>query len=1072
MSRLAAHFLGTFTILLDGNQLRGFVSAKTRALLVYLLVEHNVSHTRAHLANLLWPQSDERLARHSLRNALFNLRQVLGPEASKQFLHITRMSVRFNYEETVYVDVVEFRRLMEEAEQGRAGWVNALERAVELYRGDFLQGFTVLDSDVFEEWRRDVQEDLHLKAMTALRRLADYYEEASLYDRAIAYARRLVQMAPWAEEEHYRLMRLYALSGQRPLALTQYKECQRILAEEFGTVPSPEITALYQRVKRGDLWVRPQEEVRIVTPPLPRFGQVPTFITPFVGRKKEMALLAERLRDPHCRLITIIGMGGTGKSRIAFEVANQYASLFRDGIAFIPLSAVESPDLLPQALADALQIVQTDARAEKTTLLDRITSFLAEREMLLILDSFEHLTSMRTFILTLLERTRRVKILITSREPLHLYQEWVIPLTGLTYPPDASVSDIDRYDAVRLFVAAARRVRPDFTLSDQVKPWVVQICSRVQGSPLAIELATSWLQMLTCRDIAEVIEQDLDFLSTTMPDVPERHRSMRVVFQHSWMMLGDDERRAFRRLSVFHGPFTASAARAVADVSLATLAELVQKSLLTVTADNRYTFHPLLRQYGQEQLSRYPDEQREVEERHAMHMIGLLQEQATLLQGPEQRRALQTIEQEIVEIRAAWRWLIAHGRAHEIVETLAPLQLFYDIRGRWEEGYNLFREAESVCERSKAAGELGGLARINLYRAWFALRLGGPEEARDLLGSAHEHIFSTGTWRERAFFTYTMGLLQKEMGAYEAAIANLQQSTDLARQANDPTWTARSLLSLLHTLDTAGERPERLQLLAEEALAIFRSLGDPLGISQALSGLANCFYRQGKYEKARAAYEESFHIRRTIGDRPGMAVLLVNLGSVAFMQGRYQEARRLFEEAGTLNREIGSIFGWGFAMLNVGIVAEAENDLQEAVRYYLLALNIFQRLKHTWGMMTAKSYLADVYVELEREEESRRALLEALDLATGLEAESPLLRVLTSVGHFLLHRGNIAEGSEILSFVLAHPYAHTEVVERLERLLIHPSSPRPFPSPEELRQRNCDTTLEAMVAMARKALTD
>ncbi len=1068
MSRLAAHFLGTFSILLDGSPLRGFVSAKARALLVYLLVERDTFHSRAHLANLLWPLSDERLARHSLRNVLFNLRRVLGPQAADQFLYVTRMGVRFKDEGDVYVDVSEFLERIAEAEARQPGWVSALERAAELYRGDFLLGFTVSDSEVFEDWRRAWQEDLHLKALEVLRALADYYEEASLYDRAIAYARRLVQMAPWAEEGHYRLMRLFTLCGQRALALAQYKECARILAEEFNTTPSHEITALYERIKRGDLWVRPQEEIRLVPPVATGYGRVPTFVTPFVGRKKEIALLAERLRDPQCRLVTVIGMGGTGKSRIAFEVANQYASLFRDGFAFIPLSAVESPAMLPQAIADALKIPPT----EKTPLVERIASFLADREMLLILDSFEHLTNMRAFVLTLLEKTSSVKILITSREPLHLYQEWVIPLTGLSYPPEPSAPDIERYDAIRLFVAAARRVRPDFTLTDEVRPWVVRICKQVQGSPLAIELATSWLQMLTCRDIAEVIEQDLDFLSTTMPDVPERHRSMRVVFDHSWAMLDQEERRAFRQLSVFHGPFTATAARSVANVSLATLARLVEKSLLTVTSGNRYSFHPLLRQYGQEQLSHFPEEKREVEERHATYMMGLLRKQAKHLQGPEQRRALDRIEQEIVEIRAAWRWLVAHKRAPEIVEALAPLQLFYDIRGRWEEGYNLFKEAESVCGGAEGDEKEGCLARIGMYRGWFALRLGRPDEAQALLEKARAYISQQGTWQERAFFAYTMGLLQKERGKYEDAIASLQESIALSRQASDPAWTARGLLSLLHTLDTVGEKPERLQALAEEALAMFRALGDPLGISLALSGLANCLYRQGMYEKARAAYEESIHIRRTIGDRPGIAVLLVNLGSVAFMQGRYAEARRLFEEAGTVYREIGSIFGWGFAMLNVGTVAEAENDLQEAARYYLLALNIFQRLSHTWGVMMTKTYLADVYVELEREEEARRLLLEALDMARELQAEGPLLRVLTSVGHLLLHRGDIAHGSEILSFVLSHPYAHTEVVERIERLLTHPSSPGVYPSPDDLRKHTSTSTLESVVNLAREALSE
>ncbi len=1070
MSQLAAHFLGTLTVLRDGRALHGFESIKSRALLVYLILESAKSHSRTHLATLLWPDLPLSRARHNLRQALSNLRRVLGgKEAASAFLDISRSSIQFKQGPHVYVDVFDFLHHLDQSAHDQEAAISSLERAIELYRGDLLPGFTVPGCDIFEEWLREWREHLHSRALSALRRLIDYYQEEPLYDRALAYTRRLLQMVPWDEEVHRRMMWLLALTGQRALAIAQYHHCKRILAEEFGVSPSAETEELYEQIRSGALGTlslaasqAPSTQGRVR-------GALPFFVTPFVGREKEMTLIAERLYDPSCRLVTIVGMGGIGKSRLAVEVAQTFASRFRDGVAFVSLISVVSPSQVPQAIADVLGL----PRKEKEAIQTRVLEYLADREMLLIFDNFEHVQPARSFLLDILEKAPRVKILVTSRERLRLLKEWVVPLMGLTYPADEESDDLEQYDAIRLFVESAQRVRPMFSLTPDVRPAVVRICQYVQGSPLAIQLATSWLQTLSCQDVATAIARGMDILVTTVPDVPERHRSMRVVFEHTWGMLSEEERRAFRQLCVFQEMFTAEAARDVARASLTLLAQLAHKSLLSVSERGHYTIHPLLRRFGRERLEDRPQEQQEVWQRYVAYVLHVLQQQGQRLRSPGQRAALQAIADLLPDVRVVWRWLSQQRDMGGIVQMIDPLRLFYEIRARWEEAHDLFGEAAQSFYPPQNEQEECVMGRLTLWQGWFALRLSRLEEARLLLEKASKHLDVCSTVRDRAFLLRAQGILHKELADYKKAITLIEESVRLFENAGEPGEVAASLLPLCGALEAAGGDPKRIQMLGEEALALFRSLGDPRGIAQALSNLGNVFFLQGKYQRARQDWEESLNIRQALGDTLGLAVNITNLANIALIERDYEEARRLLQKAADLYHAIGSKFSWAFNMLNLGIVAEAEHDLESALRYYLLSRNVLEQVGHRWGLVVNQCFLADVYVELDHLDEAIRLLQSALQMARESGSEFLNLRTLISVGHYFLHTGQEGTARDVLAFVYRHPRSNSELRLRIEHLLTHPSSqPSPFTLAdlEEHEISMCPDALFQCVAQALGAL--
>lgn len=345
-------------------------------------------------------------------------------------------------------------------------------------------------------------------------------------------------------------------------------------------------------------------------------NKLPAQLTSFIGREAELCAVAELLANPACRLLTLVGAGGIGKTRLAIEVAFRVAQHFADGVCFIPLQAVPSPDLLTPAIVDALAI----PRSGQADLLSHVLTYLHDKHLLLVLDNVEHLLDAIGVLTAILQAAPAVTLLVTSREVLHLQEEWLYRIDGLAVPADAHADAWANCDAVRLFVERARQVRHDLALETEAAA-VVRICRLVEGMPLALEVAAAWLSTLSCAEVADEIQRSLDFLSTTLRDVPERHRSMRAVFDHSWQRLSPEERAVFMRLSVFRGGFNRAAAEVVAGATLPLLTALVGKSLLRWEFDRRrYQIHGLLRQYAAEQLAQSPPQVIQAHDAHCSSM--------------------------------------------------------------------------------------------------------------------------------------------------------------------------------------------------------------------------------------------------------------------------------------------------------------------------------------------------------------------------------------------------------------------------------------------------------------------
>ena len=543
-ARLTLSLFGAFQVALDGKPITGFKSTKAQALLAYLMVEADRPHQREGLAGLLWPDYPEDAARASLRATLANVRQTIGDhQVDPPFLKITRQTIQLNRAGNHWLDAATFAEAMAEIDRPQPQ-IETLADGVALYRGPFLAGFSLSGCAAFEEWLCLKREEVNRHMLATLKYLADHFERRQRYDQALTYTWQQVDLEPWLEEAHQQLMRLLALSGRRSEALAQYERCRRILAEELGVEPTVETTILYEQIKAGDLNGRASPQH--VSPA--RRHSLPLQLTPFVGRRAELAELTRFLTDPQVRLVSVVGPGGTGKSRLALEAAQRSQDHFVDGVFLVSLAPLRSAVSIIPAIATALGFSFYNATAPKQQLFD----YLRQKTMLLIMDNFEHLLDGVGLLVELLENAPHIRILTSSRTNLMLQGEQRLLLHGLDYPAALRLENDNQpvtwanYGAVQLFVQQAQRVRPDFHLTPKTLPLVVQICRQVQGLPLGIILAAAWLRLLSLHEIVDEIKKGLDFLTIELVDLPRRQRSLRAVFAQSWQLLSKREQNGLQ----------------------------------------------------------------------------------------------------------------------------------------------------------------------------------------------------------------------------------------------------------------------------------------------------------------------------------------------------------------------------------------------------------------------------------------------------------------------------------------------------------------------------------------------
>ncbi len=998
MPALIFRCLGPLEIRLGDAPLDGFETRKARALLVYLACHAGQDFSREHLQALLWGERLGERAARSLRQALVNLRRILPPDC----LLITRETVAFNPNCAYELDIKQFES-------------DSPETALALYRGALLQGFDLPDAPFWEEWLSIKREELQVRVLSALATAGARYAAHGDYGQAVSSYRCALAIDPWSEMTYQYLMRLYALRGEHAAALAQYEKCRQALAEGLGVSPALETQALAQRIR---------DAATIRRPALPRQP------TPFVGREAELALIAERLAEPHCRLLSLVGPGGAGKTRLALQAAERSAG-FLHGAFFVPLtetSGAAQPGLIATAIADVLGLA-LHQRAEPQA---QVLEYLRDKELLLILDNFEHLVNGATWLVELLETAPQVKLLVTSRERLNLQWEWLGDVGGLALPPDDTFTDPEHYSAVQLFLQTARRFQPGFELTTAEMPFLIRICQHLGGMPLGIELAAALTRSYSCREVAAAIERDPDILTTSLRDLPERHRSLRAVFDSSWTLLSPAEQTALAQLSLFRGSFTVAAAAYTTVAFGSVFTALADKSLLRSLGAGRYELHELVRQYAAERLAADAQLVELAQLRYCDYYAGFLNERLSRIKGAEQKAALDEIAAELENVRALWSEAarLRVGRAECIERALESYCLFCALRAHFAEGVDLFSCA------LKAPGDLpravaGKLLARQGYLRYFLTQLNAAQtQITEALAIARD----SNDPGELAFCCLALASVTLERGDFNRTRQLWNDAIELYRQVGDD-WGTTAGLNSMGLLESLQGNYAAARQFFETSLALGRRGNLHANIADAWWGLGLVTEAAGELKLATHYYEAALRLKREIGDVDGIGLCLNQLGFSAGLQGRFLEAREYLQEALALYREHGVREGVAWSLDYLGVVAAALGDFVEARQLFEESLRLRRELGNLFGVALSLSWLGQVVSFVGEVEAATQLFSEGLKIAAAIEAKPVILDILCNIADNLWQVGDAEQAAGLLTLCLQHPALHFQTRTRAQTLL-------------------------------------
>jgi predicted ATPase/transcriptional regulator with XRE-family HTH domain len=763
---------------------------------------------------------------------------------------------------------------------------------------------------------------------------------------------------------------------------------------------------LFLKVARKEKVVDSLGEVSVPTQPLTELtSHIPSSPGPLIGREPELAEITRLIQDPHCRLLTLTGQGGIGKTHLAKHTASYFVASNKHPVVFVSLAPITGREQTVTAIADALGIVLYTASDRSQQLI----SYLYQRELLLILDNFEHLAGdpiCVDLIDDILQGTRKVKILVTSRQRLKLQAEWVFEVQGLPMPQGDQIEELETSSAAELFIQRANQASVGFkpTMKDLFA--IARICKLVEGLPLGIELAAAWVPILTCEEIAKEIQNSLDFLETSARGFPERHRSIRATIEHSWKLLTPEEKKVLRRLAIFRGGFTRHAAASVADATLANLGAFVSKSLIRRAESSRYDMHELIHQYALEQLQQDKSEYEQIQTKHSQYFANLLNERGPALKGAERPSVVSELISDLANLRQAWHWASGHQQAKDLSQSADTLFWLYESRSNCREGVPLYRQAvqglqvlgKKLAASEKWAQQLA-LGQTLSYEGFFLFRQGQHPQGREVLKSA-------------------LAILEKipEKSSPEVKLA------------------LSNAIVFLGTVTSVMGDFEEGDLLLQRGLALKEKLDDRWGSAFCLRQIALSAYYRGDYTNAQQALQRSLEISQKIGNTWSIAASLSQLGLVAYYQRNYEQAEEYLSDALELSRSLEDRFSIATALAGLGQVKTAQGQDDDAQSLLQESIALFKEIGEQGSLAQALTHMGSAILKAGDKVTSRKYFLDALSIAREMQTLPVLLDALVGEAEIQALDGAIESAIEILMAVSQNPSSSLATKTRAEQL--------------------------------------
>lgn len=720
-----------------------------------------------------------------------------------------------------------------------------------------------------------------------------------------------------------------------------------------------------------------------------RITNLPAQTTPFIGRHKELVEIEDMLSSADCRLVTLIGPGGMGKTRLSIEAAGRQTSgPYTHGVYFVPLAPLPEDDPIISTLAESISFTFGPGDLDM-----QLINYLREKNMLLVMDNFEHVLPRASLVDAILNAAPGVKVLATSRSRLNIQSECLYDVPPMEIPRSSSPASIEQVEAVQMFLAYARRVQPGFSLEDGDYAPVIEICRLVDGLPLGLELAASWLRLLSPVEIAEELRQSLDFLESDSRGLPERHRSLRGVFEYSWKLASEEEKQAYLGLTVFRGGFTREAAKEVAGTSLMALRGLVDKSLVRRNPDGRYFIHGLLHQYGKELLEANPAADTATHKKHSAYYLQLLKKIDLNNLGDRFEKTMDELDTEHENMHVALKWAIEERQAEDIQAVIEVVARYLEVRGRYPDMLNLFglihstfnkpedgliyahaaaryatalqrmsryREAAPLLNESIAhLRQLNELRLLGLVLNWLSYNLMIEGDISGAVASSEEgnRLIESVDKNPDSYFEAQLGYVLFLAGEYQRARSVMRHSLEQALKTGSLLGAAYGYNNIGEVEQVLGNLDEALRLY-QEANRAFSQMRNMRGMAFTLTNIGRVAAIKQDYDTASDHYMRALAFQRDIGDRWGIATTLYTLAEITLVQGNTISADAMYRESYAIRSDIGDRLGLMESSHGLGRLAFGQGDLSDARAAFKESLTHAQQAGASLGQANALIYLA------------------------------------------------------------------------------------------------------------------
>ncbi len=947
------HLLSTPRVEIDGKSENIKLNSPS-SLLIYLAYRHKWI-PRAELAFLYKPDEEEGDAKRYLRLLVHRAKGLSWANG----LEIERQQIRF----LIDTDVAEFQRVIEQKD-----W----QKACAIYTEPLLNSLNLQEVYSFNSWLELERNELEYKYQNALKENASILEQQGNYNEAADNLLKLLKLDSTNEEIVRLAMRNAYLGKQIDLAKHIYEKFRLALKEELDLEPLIETQNLLLKIENLDE-LEPIQTKRSSFIKL----NLPAQTTRFIGRKNDLKNLNNNCISQECRLLSLVGLGGIGKTRLGLELARSQVANYPDGVFFIALADIKS-NMLANTIARALEISITNDSQTK----DKLLNYLKDKKLLLILDNFEHILEAKSLVAEILESSTKLKIVITSRVALNLRLEHIYDLRGLSYPEHENEENLADFDAIKLFISSANRVMPSLEFDDNTLKTAAKITNLVEGMPLAIELSSAWLRIISVEQLLLEIQKSLDMLSSEQADVAFRHRNVRAVFDYSWQRLGKKQKDILKQLAVFKGGFSLEAAEEVAGAHLSYLLNITNESLIRTANNNRFNMHELIRKYISEKLKENKLEHNQYKLKHAKYFAKVLSECNTDAHE-EVKEAMTNIEVDIENIRLAWQILVDNCQLSELNNSLSALDYFYSNSGLYEEAKDFYLEHIKSIEAKCQSDEIEYIqlmASLKFRAAICASRLDIREQASHLLAQALELAMQKDIKAVIVKCYFELGIISYKQGQFI--------------EAEDYFLKTQKV----------GED------LAEDKIIV-----------DAVNALGLVAKATNKHDQARAYLTKAISLFEKLENKRGAAMAFSNLGNLEEALANYNAAQKLYYKALPIFEELNFVPGVAVIKGNIGVIEYRLDNMPKALEITLEALELKRKIQSQRGIALSYINLARIYAATNESKKVKAYLYDALDLAMENNFEPTLIEVLSYFAHLIFKTKNKILAWQIFTMIINNP---------------------------------------------------